>query len=88
MIQQTVNRSSWSDEQIETAKQIWQQYQRAHDLTDRKGQIVGIDPETGEVWFGEWFTDIVRDRRNKGLVNQLLFERVGYPTALRKGGRR
>jgi hypothetical protein len=84
MTQQTDNQSSWSDEQTKAAQQIWQEYQKSHDVTNRKGQIAGIDPGTGEVWFGEWFTDIVRERREKGLVNPLWFERVGYPTALRK----
>lgn len=88
MTQEAINKSKWTDEQIAAAQRIWQDYLQSHDVDDRKGQIAGIDPETGEVWFGEWFTDIIRERREQGLVNPLWFERVGYPTALRKGGRR
>jgi len=78
----------WTEDDTRKAVAIWDEYQKTHDLSDRKGQIAGIDPETGEVWLGEWFTDIVKERREKGLFNPLWFERIGYPTALRKGGRR
>lgn len=77
-----------TSEEIQSAKRVWAEYQQTHDLADRKGEIAGIDPVTGEVWFGEWITDIVEERDAKGLTSPLFFERVGYPTALRKGGRR
>jgi hypothetical protein len=73
---------------IAAAKTIWRDYQQEHDLSDRKGEMAGIDPTTGEVWLGEWITDIVDERDAKGLTSPLFFERIGYPTALRKGGRR
>lgn len=80
--------STWTTADTETARQIWQDYQKAHDLSDRIGEAAGIDPKTGEVWFGESALDIVEQRRAKGLTSPLLFERIGYPTYLRKGGRR
>ena len=80
--------AQWTPDQTARAKHIWAQYQQTHDLSDRTGQAAGIDPETGDVWFGENALDIVRQRREKGLDSSLFFERVGSATYLRKGGRR
>ena len=73
---------------IEAAERIWKQYALQHDLSDRQGQIAGIDPTTGRVWVGEWFTDVVARRDADGVDHPLFFVRVGSRTALRKGGRR
>jgi hypothetical protein len=80
--------SRLTHDDVATARRIWAEYQPTHDLSDRKGQMAGIDPATGEVWIGEWITDISAQRRAQGRLNPLFFERIGYPTALRKGGRR
>ena len=88
MNQETINKSQWSDEQIRAAKQVWEDYDNAHDLSDRKGQAAGIDPETGDVWLGDDIVDIVNNRRDEGLSSSLFFVRIGYPTYYRKGGRR
>jgi hypothetical protein len=85
---QTINLSSWSDERIEAAIRSWDEYQKAHDVTELKGQAAGIDPETGDVWFGADITDIVKQREAQGLSSPLFFVRVGYPTYYRKGRRR
>lgn len=77
--------ADWSEDDTRKARTIWKEYQESHDLSERNGQIAGIDPETGEVWFGKWFTDIIRERRSQGLSSPLWFERVGFPTPLRKG---
>jgi hypothetical protein len=79
---------SLTPDEIARAKEIWAKYQREHDLSDRKGKAAGIDPTTGEVCLGESAIDIVQQRREKGLASPLFFERVGYPTYLRKGRRR
>jgi len=83
----TINRSSWSDERIEAAKRIWEEYQKSHDVTERKGQAAGIEPETGDVWFGTDIIDIANQREAHGLSSPLFFVRVGYPTYYRKGRR-
>jgi hypothetical protein len=80
--------AQWTPDRTTRAKRIWNEYQQTHDLSDRTGQAAGIDPETGDVWFGEDALDIVRQRRAKGLDSPLFFERVGSATYLRKGGRR
>ena len=79
--------STWSDADSRKAKQIWTAYQQQHDLSERVGQTAGIDPITGQIWFGESIHDIVRQRDAKGLDSPLFFERVGSDTYFRKGGR-
>lgn len=74
--------------EIARAKEVWAEYQREHDLSDRKGKAAGIDPKTGDVWLGDSAIDIVQQRREKSLASPLFFERIGYPTYLRKGRRR
>ncbi len=34
------------------AKQIWEEYQKRHNLSDRIGQTAGIDPKSRCIWFG------------------------------------
>jgi hypothetical protein len=70
------------------ADRFWEDYQCEHDVSTRDGQAVGIDPVTGDVWFGESLIDIVQQRREVGLDSPLVFRRVGRPAYRRKGGRR
>jgi hypothetical protein len=84
-LQKTYSPADWSAEDTRRAEQVWDEYQRSHDLSERRGQAVGIDPENGEVWFGESALDIVAQRREQGLNSPLLFLRVGHPGYLYKG---
>jgi hypothetical protein len=70
------------------AMELWEEYQRQHDLSDRKGQAAGIDPATGRVWFGQSAIAIVQQLESAGLDIPLYFIRVGYPYYARKGGHR
>jgi hypothetical protein len=79
---------SFTDSELTEAKRIWEEYQANHDLSDRIGQAAGIDPHSGQVWIGKSAIEIVEQRRKRQLDSPLFFERVGYPTYLRKGGRR
>lgn len=83
----TYSPDDWTEADTQKAKEIWAEYQKSHDVSDRKGQAAGIDPKTGEVWFGESMIDIVDQRKAKGLRSPLFFVRVGYPAYWRKGGR-
>lgn len=74
----------WTDEDTRRARQIWEQYPREHDLTDRKGQTAGIDPQSGEVWVGKSAIDFVQRRKAQGLTSPLSFERIGYATDSRQ----
>ena len=80
--------SPWKETDSLKAKQIWAAYQQQHDLSDRIGQTVGIDPASGRIWFGESIQDVVFQRDAEGLDTPLFFERVGSETYFRKGGRR
>src|SRR5262245_43994263 len=83
---------------IDKARTIWAEYQRTHDLSSKLGQAVGIDPDTGRVWFGASASDILEQLKKTGEVKPLLYTRVGtdiiigkaalYDYYHRKGGRR
>lgn len=77
-----------SDAAIGRAEAIWNAYERTHDLSGRKGQAAGINPETGAVFFGESAAAIARERRELGDQTPLYFVRVGESAYLQKGGRR
>ena len=83
-----MNISNWTSEHTTTAKSIWSDYQRAHDLSDRFGQTVGIDPASGHLWFGQSIADVVSKRDAAGIDAPLFFERVGSHVYWRKGRRR
>jgi hypothetical protein len=79
---------AWTEFDTQRAKQYWAEYVASHDLSDRVGQAAGIDPVTGQVWFGESAAEIARQLKEAGTPKPLFFMRVGYKTYLRKGGRR
>jgi hypothetical protein len=73
---------------IERARQIWSDYQKKHDVSQFKGQAVGIDPVSGGVWFGETAKEIVHKLESEKRLVPLYFLRVGFDYYKRKGGRR
>ena len=77
--------SVWKAADSVKAKQIWMRYRKRHDLSERAGQTVGIDPEEGRLWFGDSIRDIVLQRDAEGLKSPLFFERVGSETYINKG---
>lgn len=79
--------ADWEESDSTKAKQIWLDYQRQHDLADRIGQTVGIDPRSGRIWFGSSVRDIVAQRDAEGLRSPLYFERVGSEAYLHEGSR-
>lgn len=78
----------WTQTDSRKAKQIWKEYQKQHNLSNRIGQTAGIDPKTKQIWFGASIRDIVMQRNAEGITSPLFFERVGSATYLRKGGHR
>ena len=77
--------ANWTEEDTAKCKRIWAAYQREHDLSGRLGDTAGIDPESGNVWLRDSALDVVSKRDADGIDHPLFFERVGYPTYLRKG---
>ena len=77
--------AEWNETDSFRAKQIWLDYQSQHDLSERLGQTVGIDPRNGRLWFGESINDIVLQRDAEGLDTPLFFERVGSDAYYQKG---
>jgi hypothetical protein len=69
--------STWTEADTARALEIWAEYQRQHDVSDRKGQAVGIDPATGRIWFGESATDIWRQMDQEGIKSLIYLTRVG-----------
>jgi hypothetical protein len=78
---------TWTEDDSARARRFWSEYQQQHDVSDRIGQAVGIDPDTGRVWFGESAIDIRRQQEAEGDSKPLYVLRVGYDYYLRKGGR-
>jgi len=79
--------SPWKPEYTVAAERYWAEYQKTHDLTDRLDQTAGIDPNTGQIWFGESIPDVIKQRDAEGISTPLRFERVGSVTYYIKGGR-
>ena len=77
----------WTAADSRKCKQIWADYQKQHDITERIGQTAGIDPKSGQIWFGDSALEIVKKREDEGLTSPLFFECVGYEAYLWKGGR-
>ena len=78
---------TWTEDDSARARRFWAEYQQQHDVSDRIGQAVGIDPDTGRVWFGESGIDIRRQQEAEGESKPLYVLRVGYDYYLRKGRR-
>ena len=70
------------------ARRCWAQYQQQHDISDQIGQTAGIDPVSGQVWFGASAKDIVAQLETEGMSIPLYFVRVGFDFYLRKGASR
>jgi hypothetical protein len=76
-----------SEAEISKAKQIWAEYQKEHDVSDRKGQAVGVEPISGRLWFGKRALDIKEQMLADGIDRPFYCVRVGYDYYVRKGGR-
>ena len=78
---------AWTQTDSRKAKQVWEEYQKQHNLSDRIGQTAGIDPKSRRISFGATIRDIVLQRNTEGLHSPLFFQRVGSETYFRKGVR-
>lgn len=51
--------TAWTEADSERATRIWGDYQWSHNLTAQRGQAVGIDRASGQIWSGNSANDIV-----------------------------
>jgi len=77
--------SPWKEGDTERALQFWAEYQKLHDVSDRHGQTVGIDPLSGRVWFGKSAIEVVKNAQADGFEPPFYLLRVGYDYYRRKG---
>ncbi|HEV3418579.1 MAG TPA: hypothetical protein VG056_17280 [Pirellulales bacterium] len=80
--------SNWTEADSNRAQELWLEYQRHHDISDRVGQTAGIEPVSGSIWLGYSIQDVIAQRDADGSTAPLFFVRVGAATYYRKGGRR
>ena len=77
----------WKPEYTVRAQQIWEEYQRQHDLSDRRGKVAAIDPQSGHVWIGDSGADVAQQMQSEGMDAPVYLVRVGSDHFLRKGRR-
>lgn len=77
--------TDWTEQDTERALRAWDEYQRHNDVSAQIGQTVGIDPDTGRVWFGASASAIRKELDASKVNPRLLFLRVGSRYYLRKG---
>lgn len=77
-----------TEQEHQTAQEMWVDFQQTHDLSTNTGWAAGIDPESGNIWIGETMADVIDKRDAAGIDSLLWFERVGSATFYKKGGRR
>jgi hypothetical protein len=76
--------SRWAEADSDRAQEIWSEYQRHHDLSEKAGQTAGIDPASGTIWCGESVQDVIAQRNADGSQAPLFFIRVGSASYYRK----
>jgi hypothetical protein len=79
--------AQWKPDYTARAQQIWESFQRSHDLTDKMGMVGAIDPETERVWIGESAVDIARQMQADCIDSPVYLVRVGDRHFLHKGRR-
>lgn len=82
-----MNTANWTVADTQRALRVWEQYQQNHDVSERHGQAVGIDPVSERIWFGESLADIANQKETAKVDAPLLFLRVGRDYYQRKGSR-
>lgn len=79
--------STWKPEYTSRAEEIWEEYQRQHDLSEQRGKVAAIDPATGRVWIGEAGVDVAEQMEAEGIGAPVYLVRIGFPSYVRKGRR-
>jgi hypothetical protein len=77
--------SIWNEVDSKRARDIWSDYQHHHDVSEKIGQTVGIEPISGRAWFGASIQDVIAQRDAVGCAAPLFFMRIGSASYYRKG---
>ena len=75
--------ATWKPEYTAHAQAIWKAYQQ-HDLSNQRGKVAAIDPESGRVWIGANGVEIAGQMKAEGVDEPMYLVRVGYDHFLRK----
>ncbi|MEX0777857.1 MAG: hypothetical protein WD042_19320 [Phycisphaeraceae bacterium] len=79
---------TWKESDTQRSLDAWTRYQREHDVSAHLGRTAGIDPVSGQVWFGDSIEDISAQLQRHGATRPLYFLRIGQDHYFRKGGHR
>jgi hypothetical protein len=79
--------ATWKPEYTERAQEIWERFQQQHDLSDKRGKVAAIDPESGRVWIGDSGVDVADKMQAEGMDVPVYLVRIGSDYFLRKGRR-
>jgi hypothetical protein len=73
---------------LNKVNEVWDEYARTHDLTGQDHKVVGIDPDSREVFVGDSLREVIERLKHEGRFRPLYYRRVGSPYLYRKSGRR
>jgi hypothetical protein len=59
--------STWKPEYTSRDLELWEEYQRRHDLSNQIGKVAAIDPVSGRVWIDESGADAAAQMRGEGV---------------------
>jgi hypothetical protein len=76
--------STWRPEYTARALELWEAYQRQHDLSIQVGKVAAIDPVSGRVWIDEPGVDVVAQMRSEGADVPVYFVRIGCPSFIKR----
>lgn len=76
--------ATWKPEYTAHAQAIWKAYLQQHDLSNQRGKVAAIDPESGRVWIGDNGVEIAGQMKAEGVDVPMYLVRVGYDHFLRK----
>ena len=72
-------------ELVRRGKAKWDEYQQTHDVSQLKGHVAAIEPDSGGVWIGEDVVDVVDRMAKDGVDAPAYFVTVGYDYLYVKG---
>lgn len=79
--------ATWKPEYTAHAQQIWERFQQQHDLSDQRGKVAAIDPESGQVWIADSGVDVAQQMQAEGVNTPVYLVRIGSDHFIRKGRR-